>query len=580
MEERNGEDESEEKLSFLLQKSRSSQSGGDIFVEDEVCQRLDTVLHFPVNEGQPQICDAPEQIGKAPSQDVHEVRQEAHKRGRAMHDKNERGGHHIPGRCHLPRLPDVIVCKIMCILADDLPNTIDQLVAMNDVTGVCHDEDLHQLVTNGFTARKVCTLDEVLGASFSPDGTRLGVISHKEISIVDCKSGTYLHRFPHRNLLSSEDERFGQRQSNLSFICFSCDGNRMLSQEDRTSICIRNTYTGECLGVVDESTTGALDFEKVLLSPNASWLVIKQRSEVFICDATTGDLLHRVDILKDISSIRISGNSARIAISHRDPSTVSIWNLETGEHIQKMQLSYSPTHLYNSAFLRALNHDGSKIITMSKSMYEGVDIYEFYVWNVATGECISRKEVKSPSDMISEPFFSCDGTFYVMAFAITYFERSHSYANRPNMSLWNMDTDDMRFLTIDMAPGSSPKFLEFYDQIAWLTPEMRLAIYDLHDCMLKENFSRNGEDHKMTERNPPNEAELIFRVGRYGVLLPQTANRIAWSRKSPASTYYDRQMTLDVWNCPCLRFKADYPDYVTTMSKHAIKFPNILQSLQ
>ena len=193
---------------------------------------------------------------------------------------------------------------------------------------------------------KKSNTDSISGYSkmtFSPDGTKLAVVSDGRIKLVDVESDSVVW--------------FADKFHGFSFAApvFSPDGKRV--------VCIAkvyDTYTGEELVNLEGIGAGMGEIEDIKYSPDGNYIVSGGEDHtVKIWDAATGKCMKVLEgHTNGVMCVEFSPDSQYVISGSKD-KTIRVWDVETGICVDKL-IGHDAT-IMNVAFAS----DGRSIISVS-----------------------------------------------------------------------------------------------------------------------------------------------------------------------------------------------------------------------
>lgn len=251
-------------------------------------------------------------------------------------------------------------------------------------------------------------IDEYTSAAFSPDGKRIVVASRNNIvQVLDTETGEEL------NALMSHNDSV-----NSAF--FSPDGKTIVSASDDGTICIWDAESGRKIKTITEYGDGISEsgFSYAAFDSDGKHIVSASwDSNVRIWDVKSGKELN---IFKGhaapVRSASFSPDEKRV-VSASDDGTIRIWDVETGQTLKILEgqslSSYSFTD-DDKPFISSgsgpvcfasFSPDGKRIVSASQKTVS--------IWDVETGEELVRLE--GHSSLINTVSFSPDGKSIVSA---------------------------------------------------------------------------------------------------------------------------------------------------------------------
>lgn len=223
-------------------------------------------------------------------------------------------------------------------------------------------------VLDADTGRTIITLpggnDGIVAANFSPDGRRLVTTYGAKTCIQDAETGkTLLEMRGHNGLVSNAS--------------FSADGQRVVTASSDGTARVWNAQTGATILILKVGTTAV---SGAVFSPDGRRVVTTAVGDntAKIWNAQTGAMIL---ILKGhtsfISSAAFSPDGKAIITASED-QTARVWNAETGKMIQT--LSGHQTGLTSANF----SPDGERIVTTASGDPT------VYIWDAKTGQIVTR----------------------------------------------------------------------------------------------------------------------------------------------------------------------------------------------
>jgi WD40 repeat protein len=212
--------------------------------------------------------------------------------------------------------------------------------------------------------------------SWSPDDKEIAYFNNKKNESTDANMGIIKIINP----FTGEKIREFEYPDAISIIDWSPVGEKILYSSS-SYIKIVSSVDGQVLFNLsnpDDISTGC-----ALWSPDGTKIAtISPQDKSYIWDASTGSLLHSLDIpfgRRIFNPAAWSPDSKKIAIGEED-SNITIWDAETGEEFQQLSLKENPWENYEDIFAVAWSPDG-KYIAGSFEM-------DLIVWDAETGEKI------------------------------------------------------------------------------------------------------------------------------------------------------------------------------------------------
>ena len=212
---------------------------------------------------------------------------------------------------------------------------------------------------------------------FSPDSTRIAVVSSIGIWVYDVFTGKAYNLFP---------EGKGD-------IRFSPDSKILAWGSSKKIIYLWDASTGECLKVL-KGHTGAVN--SVSFSPDSKTIASASSDKsVRLWDVSTGECLetfkrHR----RAVYNVSFSADGKMIASV--DNTVVHLWNVSTGEHLATLD------HDHYIGYIR-FSADGKTVVS--------VGYPNFHLWDISTGECLTVRDYRASLNSVS---FSPDGKMFAI----------------------------------------------------------------------------------------------------------------------------------------------------------------------
>lgn len=228
--------------------------------------------------------------------------------------------------------------------------------------------------------------DELTGAVFSPDGTRIADGSRNGTALV------WTTDLAHTAVLTLT----GHTQS-VSSIVFSHDGRTIVTASEDGTARIWDATTGEMLHLLSGHTKAIYS---AVVSPDGAHVVTASGDgTVRTWSAATGDPEKVFQVSKElVFSAAFSPDGTRIVTAGKD-KVVRVWNVQTGQ----MESSYTHTDwVYSAVF----NLEGRQIATASADA--GVRI-----WDIGAKE--PSLSLRGHSSAVYSVAFSADGKYLVTA---------------------------------------------------------------------------------------------------------------------------------------------------------------------
>ena len=137
---------------------------------------------------------------------------------------------------------------------------------------------------------------DISSVAFSPNGSFIGLISGKTISVLDSVTGNKVARLEHDQPVKS--------------VVFSQDGSRMASSGNDFTVRVRDTATGRELSRKKYERT----VRSIALSLDGRWVASVTGGTVWVWNAETGEEVARMFHDRSVSSVVFSPDSRWIAV--------------------------------------------------------------------------------------------------------------------------------------------------------------------------------------------------------------------------------------------------------------------------
>jgi WD40 repeat protein/serine/threonine protein kinase len=220
--------------------------------------------------------------------------------------------------------------------------------------------------------------DRLLGAEFSPDGTRIVTISGNNAYIWNVANGTLLHT------LSGHGEKVWE-------LAFSKDGERLLTVSWDLSVKVWNMEDGTLLSTLE----GEADLTGAVFSPDGTQVLTAVDNVARIWSVETGDLVRTIKGHEDtVENASFDATGTRIVTASWDRSA-KIWDVATGD--LELSLEAHDYGVMNAVF----SPDGELVVTASKDNTAKV-------WDADDGQMLDT--LIGHSDEVWSAAFSPDGT--------------------------------------------------------------------------------------------------------------------------------------------------------------------------
>ncbi len=220
--------------------------------------------------------------------------------------------------------------------------------------------------------------DRLLGAEFSPEGTRIVTISGNNAYVWNVANGTLVHT------LKGHGERVWD-------VAFSTDGRRLLTVSWDLSAKVWDLEEGTLLA----SLEGEADLTGAEFSPDGTQVLTAVDNVARIWDVESGELIHTIEGHTDtVENASFSADGKRIITASWD-RTAKVWDTETGA--LQLTLSAHDYGVMNGVF----SPDGQLIVTASKDNTAKI-------WDANDGQMLST--LIGHSDEVWNVAFSPDGT--------------------------------------------------------------------------------------------------------------------------------------------------------------------------
>ncbi len=220
--------------------------------------------------------------------------------------------------------------------------------------------------------------DRLLGAEFSPDGTRIVTIAGNDAFIWNVANGTLLHT------LSGHGEKVWD-------VAFSTDGKRLLTLSWDLSAKVWDTKEGTLISTLE----GDADLTAGEFSPDGKFVVTAVDNVARIWDVLEGTLVRTLEGHTDtVENASFSADGSRIITASWD-RTARVWHAGTGE--LQLTLAEHDYGVMNAKF----SPDGQLIVTASKDNTAKI-------WDATDGQMLST--LFGHSDEVWRVGFSPDGT--------------------------------------------------------------------------------------------------------------------------------------------------------------------------
>ncbi|KAJ8132650.1 hypothetical protein O1611_g968 [Lasiodiplodia mahajangana] len=245
--------------------------------------------------------------------------------------------------------------------------------------------------------------DKINAIALSPDGRRIASGSHgSTVKIWDIATGHCLQTLDHdggpiSTLVFSSDSNIIASGSNQSYAFPVVIGF------DRQSLAkIWDCGTGNWLQIFSAAfnnvrETGSClrkfppDFDKakymnathVVVSPNGRFVaMVTERYYALFCDSETGKELQKIGRQRNVHDVIFSPNSRYMALGSLYSSSFSIWNVESGMHLQTIALRTS----LGTSLRTGLSK--SRLAFMPDSRFVGTETpFSLAIWDF-TGNCL------------------------------------------------------------------------------------------------------------------------------------------------------------------------------------------------
>lgn len=219
--------------------------------------------------------------------------------------------------------------------------------------------------------------DRLLGAAFSPDGTRIVTISGNNATIWNVANCTVQH-----TLVGHAEKVWN--------VSFSKDGKRLLTLSWDLTAKVWDVAKGTLICTLE----GEADVASAAFNPAGTRVVTAADNLARVWDAATGKLLRTIDGHKEtVENAAFSPDGKRIVTASWD-RTAKVWDTETGA--LQLTLQGHDYGVMNAVF----SPDGSLIVTASKDNTAKV-------WNAYDGQMLNT--LIGHSDEVWSVAFSPDG---------------------------------------------------------------------------------------------------------------------------------------------------------------------------
>lgn len=220
--------------------------------------------------------------------------------------------------------------------------------------------------------------DRLLGAAFSPDGTRIVTISGNNARIWNVANCTLQYTL----------EGHAEKVWNVSF---SKDGKRLLTLSWDMTAKVWDVARGTLVATLE----GDADVASAVFNPAGTRVIAAVENLARVWDVATGKLLHTIDGHKEtVENASFSPDGRRIVTASWD-RTAKVWDAETG--VLQLTLAGHDYGVMNAAF----SPDGALIVTASKDNTAKV-------WNAHDGQMLHT--LIGHSDEVWNVAFNPDGT--------------------------------------------------------------------------------------------------------------------------------------------------------------------------
>ncbi len=244
------------------------------------------------------------------------------------------------------------------------------------------DEYLHTLKGNSYNIEHIV---------FSPKGDIIAISTVVgTLGLWDASTGKIIKMLIRNEDIEDDDPLVSR------FPVFSSDGKMIASVQDKETVWIWNTNTGEHISTLT-GHEGPLN--SPAFSPDGKTIVTKtfvrfgKGGTVRLWDVDTGKNIMKYENPEDYPKFVYSPDGKTIATNYSDYS-VRLWDTTTGENIN-IFIGHT-----DSVYILMYGQDGKTIATRSKDM-------SVRLWDITTGENI--KTLKMPSGLNIELVRSSDG---------------------------------------------------------------------------------------------------------------------------------------------------------------------------